>query len=782
MDFRRFALWPAAVAVAAAAAVVAAVATRVAGFPVPRRSGSHGFATGFSPAAAAAAKATATLAPAGLTPAVIPFPSPPPGVPLVGRFNAPPSLQCRLHPGAAGGASPDPDAVAAPAGASHGTGWVLQANASSAPIFIPYAPGTCASPLEDARQFEALSAPAELARTWLKPVESVALPSTGNVDAEFVWEGNAFYAEASTMAIRRGLVGTDIRSEWFRPQPCGEAAGNPLPGLAGLVCEADLTRMLTLQRNHWYSLLRRERGVFDVLAVTRITSGVALDGKAHVVAALDALSAWGGPRSGARVSVVTYTTRDGVIRPVLVGETALLSLGRGVFADPSWLGGATFPRGPAARVVLDRMPGKNKLTWSLWDPAGMPTSSTNSSQWLQRLASVLCRPPASSFVLDLTLCDGVEPPRPSGRGTALAGGRRVADTVGVGAGHFVGFTQDVVWWVLKPRPGPPTAPPCPAAFDNLDGSMAPWQPIWLLGRGSRELHTALPGGEAEAHLAARISSCTSSRTRPELLGRVRMTWDVGVMTTDLSQRYRRDLFRKDPPADPVSNVQVLLAALVVLPEAAAALLLLIQLWGRRTPLRHWYGREGLSYALVLITGAAVLIGISYLDKQEHAGHAWRAATVRLDTRLSVNKTEEEFEDRDPYRYGGRIVTYGETLFLLARTGYRPQQTRSLLIGSVTMYAALTVLVIVQALVQGFRPRLHSEPAAEQRPREEEGGGVMGKGRKGGRSGEDGEGGGGDDLPAASPGPLLAVSPMGHLGRAFALSRRRHLLRRLVAGT
>eukprot|EP00170_Pyropia_yezoensis_P008775 contig_37430_g8808 len=86
------------------------------------------------------------------------------------------------------------------------------------------------------------------------------------------------------------------------------------------------------------------------------------------------------------------------------------------------------------------------------------------------------------------------------------------------------------------------------------------------------------------------------------------------MAEELSQRYRRDLFHKDLPAEPISNVELLLAALVVLPEAAAVLLLLLQLWGRRTPPRHWYGREGLTCALVFIAGAAALVGESYLDK------------------------------------------------------------------------------------------------------------------------------------------------------------------------
>lgn len=288
------------------------------------------------------------------------------------------------------------------------------------------------------------------------------------------------------------------------------------------------------------------------------------------------------------------------------GKRRCCRWGGGVLADPYWLG-AAFPGGPAAGVVLDRVPQKNKLSWSLRNPHA---ATTNSSQWLQRLASVLCGPPASSFVLDPALCDSVEPPRPSGLDAARVSGRRVADLLGVGAGRFAGFSQPAVWWMLKFPPGRPTAPACPATFDHLDGGMAARQPIWLLGRGSRELHATPPAGAVEARLAARLSSCAYNRTRPDLLGRARMTRGVGDVTEELSQRYRRDLFHNDPPAEPISNVELLLAALVVLPEAAAVLLLLLQLWGRRAPPRHWYGREGLSCSLVLIAGAAALVALS----------------------------------------------------------------------------------------------------------------------------------------------------------------------------
>lgn len=130
----------------------------------------------------------------------------------------------------------------------------------------------------------------------------------------------------------------------------------------------------------------RRVAVYDVVAVTRATVGIALDGKATVVGALNTVSAAAGPGDCDRVAVVTYTTADGHRRPVLVGEAALLSLGRGVLADSSWRGTA-FPGRPAAQVSFTQAPRMVQATWLLGytdEPA------INSSLWLQGDASTVC--------------------------------------------------------------------------------------------------------------------------------------------------------------------------------------------------------------------------------------------------------------------------------------------------------------------------------------------------------------------------------------------------------
>lgn len=175
-----------------------------------------------------------------------------------------------------------------------------------------------------------------------------------------------------------------------------------------------------------------------------------------------------------------------------------------------------------------------------------------------------------------------------------------------------------------------------------------------------------------------------------------MTWIPGDVTSELSQRYNRDFSVKDPTAKPVSNVKLVLAVPVVMPDVAAVLL---QLWDTRSRPRAWSRRQRLSCALVGLAGAAALVGISHLDRLEQAGHAGRASSVRVETRLPINRTEEEHKDRGALEYRGRIPKYTETLFLVARSGYRPAQTRRLLVGSAAAYAALAAAVIARAVVQ-----------------------------------------------------------------------------------
>lgn len=389
---------------------------------------------------------------------------------------------------------------------------------------------------------------------------------------------------------------------------------------------------------------------------------------------------------------------SGVIRPVLSGEEALLSLGRAVVADPSWIG-PSFPGGLTASVTLgvwrDGVP-RRGTKWRLFgirDP--------DASRWLQEMAVVLCQPPSTSFVRENGLCSGVKPPPPSSLAAARAGGRRVAEVVGLGAAHSVRATEMSLRWRISRTAQPAPSSPCPPSFGKLNGAMTLQQPIWLLGRGSRELHVTGPRSEAELALAARLSSCYFNETRNDLMDYTYSLREMEALTYDLSQRYQRSFFRKDPPAPPTTNVELLLAVIVVVPEAFAVLLLLLQRRGAAT--RRSPQHEALALVVVVAAGAVALLGVGFLDKQEQDGHAWRAATVQRTTRIPVNATEHARITPTLIHYEGRYVFFSEVLFVTARTGYRTHLTRALLVSTAVVYAALTVAAVAQA-VRTVRPR------------------------------------------------------------------------------
>lgn len=668
---------------------------------------------------AAAAAAAAPVAAAATAARTIPFPSPPPGSPSAGRFHTLGALQCRLHLPPTGGASPDAHAVASSARRGD-TGWTLRANRSTPPVFVPYAPGTCASPLDDAEQLAFLASPAETACSktadWWRRAPSTAVASGGDPAAEFEWAGNWLYTLAAGAASKGAPVGGMISAEWFRPHHCATA-----PGRSGLVCEEEVARLLTLQRNQRFGAVTRHTSVYDVMSVTRGTIGIALNRRQQrlVIAAVDTLSN-GSYSTRSFTSVLMYTPRVGPRRPVLVGESALLSLGRGVMADSSWLGGS-FPSGLNANVRLRRIvrgtsDPPSEVSW----PLGKGSDNTNSSLWLQRLATLFCQPPAGSFVSDSGLCSGVELREPSARTELLAGGQPVGSELGLDEGGFLRVPRETVRWSFKRAAKMPRSTPCPS-FDDLDWLMPLRQPIWLLGRKSREIHGAGPGSEVEVDLAARLSSCSFDKyKRPK----AKTFWlsRVEALVAALSDSYRRADFHVDAPADPVSNSELLLAVLVVVPEAATIVLLLIQ--RRRQPPRRpprWSWREGLMLGLAVVAGAAALIAVGFVDWQERRGAAWRAATTRLE--LSLPASDKEL--LRGFDATGRYVTLVESLLLVARTGYRPHLTRRLAVGMTAAYAGLVLAVLARVATAAVWPPRPSHDHEADGPANDAGGVLWG---------------------------------------------------------
>lgn len=591
-----------------------------------------------------------------------------------------------------------------------GTGWVLRVNPAAADVVIPYGGGACASLLNDAFQLAYMASPANVGRIWERYAGSTNVSTGADAGAAFAWAGIAFYAGMSSMATHERVSNQEISSEYFRPLPCAAAAAGR-GRWSPLVYEEEVARLLAVQRNQLAGRLDRQRGIYDVLTVMRASSGLALDAAGLVVAAQDRVSKASG--WGDHLPIVMYTGRDGLPRPVLSGEAALLSLGRGVMANPSWLG-ASFPAGLAARVRFDVSRHGSLVTQKSWS-LRHGTAPTNSSRWLQEVANVLCTPPSTSFVVDGSFCAGAEKWKQSGQAPLLAGGRPVPASLGFEAGQATGWSEmSLTWHVTFPNKAA-TAPTCPPLNGLTFRNTLSEQPLWLLGRGDRELHATGPTGGAEVDLARHLSSCGYSSLRWDLSG-FRPIFDDSALTARLSQRYRRDIFQVDPPDEPTSNTALFLALLVLVPEVVAIVLLLLQRpLSRQQQQRRfrWPWREGLSLLLVVAAGGVALVGVGYLYRQEHVGHTWRAAAVRHGRRMTANETESIALGPRNVDYRGRLTRDNETLILVARTGFRHHLLRTLLVVSVAVYGALTVAVLVRRAVAVWRLRSAADGVVER---------------------------------------------------------------------
>lgn len=561
---------------------------------------------------------------------------------------------------------------------------MLSVNGTDRDVFIPYGPGTCASPLTDSYQLQYLKQPDRFFKDS-SPVctGSPEVLSRGDVDAEFEWVGSAF-EDAMFPSHESSRVRNGFRiSEWTVPEPCAAKRGRQ-----GLVCEERITRLFTLQRNFAEGVVQRVGGSYDVLAVTRGTHGMKVGSGNGFVAAVDRTA---GLKVPGPVPLVTITTCEGCTRLVHAGEEALLSLGRGVLADPFWLG-SSFLGDRKPRLVFISSSDPRSLSRAGWTLGASITAE--SAVWLPNIARVMCEPPMSSFVEDRRLCDGLNPTRPSEHSPRM---RYMAGLPDLSTSS--GALTDDIWsvWVMLPQ-GIPTARNCARSWEDRYWCERLPQPIWLLGRGSRELHVTGSGSEMEAELGRRLSTCMYDRSPQNLSFHPGSEFDVKALIRSLSETYSRNLFQTDPPADPVDNNDLILAIMAIAPEAAALVLLMVQGSGAKEQSRQGRCSEWVALVVVLVVGAVALMGIGFLDKQEHDGHAWRAAASQLTKKERSSEPEDSREPSTPNEFPTQYVWYSETLFVVARPGYRPFLTRSLLLFCAIAYVLLSMIAVTSGLL------------------------------------------------------------------------------------
>lgn len=586
-------------------------------------------------------------------------------------------------------------------------GFLLQGEGTGAPSAIPIDSGACWSPVRDAaarRSAEVMGAgPAG-------PLLSLT-PRAYWVTSEAVLRARN--------GVPAGRVVRDVEYEALLAGPVSGGGG----GDEQLLREAAALRLLTLQRNSMSGAVHRMLGSFDVAAVSRVTLGLCKNVECKDPSAVNVV---GSRRleyyNSEAIPLLLYTPKNGTggaMPPLLVRMDVedLLSLGRAVMSDRSWLSAAKAPswRLRAGLTLyadsVYRTAGKKQahveplggVPWSRLDTVDLGNTSAaataRSEKWLQAVSYVLCASPLSSFVVTSggksRLCGPAaddKPPKP------LEGGQSVRQM------HSAEWSFDPDQKAHNKRP--PEEPLMPGeelqacqASPERTGNPATQRvprPAWLAGRADREVN---PASAVEVDLARSISTCAynvsmlSARQERPFQTLDRIKWDANSKytplleaTRELSESYDRKVWGVEPPPEASSDADIVLSVIVVLPEAIALLALLITT-------RKWGKRDWAVFLLIWVAGAVSIGGIISLAVEESVGHNWRAASVRTELSVRLHSTE----NTDNFRHFDKMPLFKiETLLLVASLGYRHRLLRNLAVGLATIYMLLSVVVAVVA--------------------------------------------------------------------------------------
>lgn len=153
-------------------------------------------------------------------------------------------------------------------------------------------------------------------------------------------------------------------------------------------------------------------------------------------------------------------------------------------------------------------------------------------------------------------------------------------------------------------------------------------------------------------------------------------------------QYARPTYHVDATSPPTSDVELILAVIVVLPEVATLALLGLASGSGRQHMepgggrRHRRRRDHQAYCLILCTGVVSLTGIVVLAVAESRGARWRAAAVLEE--VATRATEGS-------GWAGVFAAHTEQLTIIAAVGYRPRLAGGLAIGLAVAYAVVAVV-------------------------------------------------------------------------------------------
>lgn len=432
-------------------------------------------------------------------------------------------------------------------------------------------------------------------------------------------------------------------------------------------------------------------------------------------------------------------------RLVTMADAPLLSIGRAVVADGRWLAAADARAPPPATLTLrlgwaPPPPLRLVTAWALGD--GSAAGVAASAAWLASTASVLCGVAPAAFVRDVGgLCRGVPRARLRWRRRQRLRGGGPSDGNGGGPAGGVAVPDELLAaWEVGPPPveaaalAPPVAPCPPAANgssvsgDSSDEATAAAMAATVASAMTAELAPSGPpygtplaeaqladvagaNGTAEPDRRMRLGWCALSPAPPLVatggdaalgasprppvanatsvdaaLVRSALDWGLRLSANWASFTagdYTRSAFREELPAPPTTDIELILAVIVVAPEFAALALLGLTSAPAGDGGHRGRRRDRQAFLLILATGLLSLGGIVAIGVAERHGAAWRVAAVA--ERAAAHRTD------GTTGWGGVLVTHTERLTVLAPVGYRPRLVGGLAIGLVTVYVGVAAV-------------------------------------------------------------------------------------------
>lgn len=596
--------------------------------------------------------------------------------PLVGRLHRACSLQCHMGPLANGDTS-------------------FEAGG----IRYPWGDNTCRSSLDTMRAI------------YLSPEDK---DGSKGIDLQEFAVRARVKELAGTLGAHRGRqIALDVQY-----LPRGPLIRRVCDGEGSLVREEDVVNVLSLLRNSIQGGVLRKVGKYDVVGYTRISVGVCGTDDCADVSAVDttgyhncgAVCVQGGGCSCQGTTVLTTVGPDGQERSISMMQHRYLSLGRGLLAQTDWFGthqdlwnlssllvlysgwdtlGGTLPqlRQPAMYKMIASLSGVpgDRIPAEVFNSTFLPKLTNATTTWPQMLAAVVCMEPMGSFVRDRSLCDGIPSSKITYQSSTLAGVRFF------GEDKEFPMTQGWFRWVVKARihSDSPIFNATPALFRSSPYERSSAGPAVepLAAYGLREVHSSSPNEQAIASSVRRrllyLPSMRGDTTTSSeaLFGRIarRLHTDVDRDIKRLSSAYDRSVFEKDEPQDPATAQDVVLAVLVILPEASALAVALFTT-------RFWRCRECIAVGLIFAVGLASLSAIISLAITEHRGAAWRASSIRtsVGARFPIGIDNSTLADVVVVLTGTEL-SYAETFLITARTGYHPTLLLWLAVGFSAAY-------------------------------------------------------------------------------------------------